>query len=139
MSDLVDLYPRFLMALCVWREARSESIAAMRGVVHVILNRVRDPDFRWRGDVVKVILQPQQFSSFNRDDPNASKFPIPGLSGGLAWQDSCRAVEQPGDDSTGGANMYHSGAREALPESQRKYFPAEKETARIGAFTFYKV
>ena len=54
-------YPEWLLALCVWREARGEGEAGMRAVGHVIRNRV----FAKQGDWVKVVTAPNQFTSIN--------------------------------------------------------------------------
>jgi N-acetylmuramoyl-L-alanine amidase len=67
------LLERFLLALCVWREARSESIRGKQLVANVVINRVHDK--RWPNTVRDVVLQPYQFSSFNRTDGNAVLFP----------------------------------------------------------------
>jgi N-acetylmuramoyl-L-alanine amidase len=73
MDTPVVLLNRFLLALCVWREARGETQRGRRLVAQVIKNRVGDK--RWPRDYVSVILQPMQFSSFNANDPNAVQFP----------------------------------------------------------------
>lgn len=69
----VDLLDRFLLCLCVWREARGEPEVGKQCVAQVILNRVSDP--RWPNTIRDVILQPKQFSAFNANDPNAVMFP----------------------------------------------------------------
>lgn len=130
---LIDEYPRFLVALCIWREARGTSLEAKRGVAWVIMNRVRDTAKRWPGNVADTILQPYQFSSFNRDDPNASKLPKWSDS---SWKECCTVAENVGEDPTGGATNYHS-----LEPGQQ--WPAwaipEKLTKVIGPFKFYKL
>lgn len=73
MDEPVVLLNRFMLALCVWREARGETQRGRRLVAQVIKNRVADK--RWPHDYVGVILQPKQFSSFNANDPNAVQFP----------------------------------------------------------------
>jgi spore germination cell wall hydrolase CwlJ-like protein len=107
------------------------------GVAWVIRNRMQDPAKRWPTTPAGVILQPRQFSSFNSNDPNASKMPV---SNDPAWQECCRVVDAvaesaPENDPTRGANFYHS-----LPTSIP--WPAWAEpiaqTAVIGAFRFYK-
>jgi cell wall hydrolase len=72
-ADAVLLLRRFTLALCVWREARGESARGKELVAQVIENRVTDP--RWPDTYVGVITQPWQFSAFNANDPNATKFP----------------------------------------------------------------
>lgn len=70
-----SLLDRFLLALAIWREARGESDTGMLLVGLVILNRALDGKHRWPRRVAEVILQPQQFSAFNPDDPNALLWP----------------------------------------------------------------
>jgi len=54
-------YSEWLLALCLWREARGEGEAGMRAVGHVIRNRV----FAGQGDWITVITAPLQFTSIN--------------------------------------------------------------------------
>jgi len=72
-ADPVLLLRRFILALCVWREARGESSRGKRLVAQVVENRVQSP--RWPETYVGVITQPWQFSAFTARDPNAAKFP----------------------------------------------------------------
>ena len=72
-SDAVLLLRRFTLALCVWREARGESPKGKRLVAQTIENRVQAK--QWPDTYVGVITQKSQFSSFNDDDPNTTKFP----------------------------------------------------------------
>jgi N-acetylmuramoyl-L-alanine amidase len=121
-------YDRTLHALAVWRESRGESLEAKRAVAHVILNRVRLPGFP--DSISRVVLQPAQFSSFSKSDPNATKWPMPDDP---AWLECCAVVDDPGDDPTGGAVLFHSPMTR-LP----KWALPEKRTVQIGAFTFYR-
>ena len=73
MTDATLLLERFAVALCVWREARGESLWGKRLVAQVIENRIKDQ--RWPDTYVGVITQPSQFSSFSPADPNAVLFP----------------------------------------------------------------
>ena len=58
-----------LLALCIYGEARGESIEGKIAVASVIMNRVEHP--RWWGRHLRgVILRPWQFSCFNEADPN---------------------------------------------------------------------
>lgn len=72
-DDPILLLRRFILSVCVWREARGESQRGKRLVAQVIRNRVEDK--RWPDTYSGVITQPFQFSSFNANDPNSSKFP----------------------------------------------------------------
>lgn len=129
-------YDCFIAALCLWREARGSSAHAMSGVYHVLLNRASDPKKRWPKQVHQVVLQRLQFSSFNHDDPNSSKFPIDdGGPDWKAWLQACEVVmDSLGGDPTNGATNYHS----EMPVPP-KWADPDKITAEIGPFTFYKL
>jgi len=101
----VVLLNRFLLALCIWREARGETPRGRRLVGATIANRVADP--RWPKDYVGVILQPLQFSSFNANDPNAGQFP---RVDDPAWTDCVAAADETFEDAPNPlttANHYH--------------------------------
>ena len=122
----------YLTALCAWREARGESEEGIRGVLHVIHNRGKKSSW-WGSGHVGCILKPLQFSCFNRDDPNATKFPDDGnplfrrilelTANVLVGQD---------EDLTGGATHYHE--QNVFPDWAAKL----KRTATIGHHFFYK-
>lgn len=76
------LLNRFMLALCVWREARGESLLGKLYVAQTIKNRMLSP--RWPNTIVGVITQPLQFSAFNAGDPNALQFP---REGDTVWND----------------------------------------------------
>src|SRR6185436_2087066 len=103
MDTPIALLDRFLLALCVWREARGETLLGKRLVAQVIVNRSRDR--RWPNTIEGVILQPWQFSSFNKNDPNAVLFPA---HTDTSWPDCVIAAD---DVMTGSpispANHYH--------------------------------
>ena len=73
MNDSYLLLRRFAIALCVWREARSESLLGKLLVAQVIENRVTDS--RWPETYIGVITQPLQFSAFNKNDSQVNKYP----------------------------------------------------------------
>lgn len=107
MSDPILLLRRFVLALCVWREARGESPKGKRLVAQVIENRVQSE--RWPDTYVAVITQPWQFSSFNANDPNASKFPSetdPAWASCVAAADAVLETSEPFTT----ANHYHTTA-----------------------------
>jgi cell wall hydrolase len=87
MTSLLD---RFMLALCVWREARGETARGRRLVANTIVNRTIDPHKRWPTTIEGVVLQPFQFSSFNKNDPNAVQFPTPGP----VWDDCVAAADE---------------------------------------------
>jgi N-acetylmuramoyl-L-alanine amidase len=122
---------QFLLALAIYREARNQPMAAKQAVAHVILNRVRNPGFP--KSVAKVIMQPNAFSSFRRDDPNYAKLPDPySLADWRAFEECCEAAENPGEDVTRGATFFHS----PMPNPP-KWAAPEKLTAEVGAFRFF--
>jgi spore germination cell wall hydrolase CwlJ-like protein len=135
-------YEQWLAALCIWREARGEHIDAKRGVWFVIQNRMNDAARRWPRSIAGVILQHEQFSSFNAGDPNAVRFPIPPTEGAppsgdwKAFTDAQSVVAATGEaDPTNGANLY-----ESLPDGAPKpsWATPEAMTAHIGTIRFYK-
>ncbi len=135
---LFDNYDKFLLSVCLWREARGQSDEAKRWIVHVILNRAKSGKKLWPATVPGVILQPWQFSSFNTDDPNSTKFPHPNQPADFkAYESCCKVVENPGTDPTGGAFYYHS-----LSPRDRTKWPKwasdDKLVATLSPFFFYK-
>jgi spore germination cell wall hydrolase CwlJ-like protein len=64
-ESLTDVY---LLALCIWAEARNQGLEGMQAVGSVILNRASRPGW-WGSDIKSVILKPKQFSCLNEDDP----------------------------------------------------------------------
>lgn len=100
-----DFLDKFLLALCVWREARGESLRGKKLVASVIINRTRDDKRRWGRDIRSVILQPLQFSSFNLGEPNSIKFP----QNTSDWIDSAQAAEEAVAGTLAStANHYHA-------------------------------
>lgn len=103
-TELSDLT---LLELCVWREARGEGFEGKRGVAWTIRNRVTHPKW-WGHDWHSVILKPWQFSSFNLQDPNNTRWPA---DDDPSFADCCAAavpVYNIGDtDPTDGATHYY--------------------------------
>jgi hypothetical protein len=140
--DQLLSYSQWLGALCLWREARGSSIAALTAIWHVINNRMNDPAHRWSRSIPGVILQHAQFSSFNAGDPNAVKFPVPPPTGTFAsadWKafaDCVSVVTAKSDDPTKGANGY-----ESLPVESTKpsWCQPDKITLTLGPFRFYRL
>jgi hypothetical protein len=139
-------YEKFLAALALWREARNQSLAAKTAVYHVIVNRATDSKRRWPSSMPEVVLQPWQFSSFNANDPNVSKFPVPSNKPDWkAWLDCEAVVSSPlAADPTQGANHYHDNSipPPAVAWLGKNATPAQlaaKLTCEIGSFKFYKL
>jgi N-acetylmuramoyl-L-alanine amidase len=111
-----EFYDLFLMALCVWREARGESMEGKRAVAWVVRNRADHPAW-WGGpSIASVVLHPSQFSSFNHNDPNSSKLPYPPDPG---WVSSLLAAQEAmyktAPDITNGAVDYYDKSMDENP------------------------
>lgn len=125
--------PVKLLALCVWREARGECMAAKIGVVDVILNRCTlHPQQGFGADIASNVLHPGAFSSFNEGDPNSIKYP---RDTDPSWLDSLHAAAITSADTTGGAVFYYSPPLTTPPHAWGKV----QHTATIGTLQFYRV
>ncbi len=131
-------YDQFLEALALFREARGSSLAAKAAVLAVIRNRAADALNRWPKTTGDVVTQPKQFSSFNANDPNVTKWPTQKQPvERAAWQDCLAVVETVMTaDPTHGANHYHS-----IPDGQPlpSWADPAKLTVTVGPFKFYKL
>lgn len=140
-----------LCRLCLWREARGESLAAKAAVLAVIRNRANDPKNRWPKTLAGVVTQHAQFSSFNANDPNVTAWPhppkvptIPNLDW-QAWLDAGTVYDAAiGADSTNGATHYHD---KSIPPPAVAWLGPGKtvadlealKTCEIGNLAFYRV
>lgn len=138
-------YDKILAALTVWREARSESMAARIAVLHVIFNRVsQSPKNGWPKTVHGVCVQPRQFSSFNKGTDASVSWPLEKNSADwAAWEEIQLLMDLPMlADPTQGANFYHDksisppylawlGMGSTLQQLMGKH------TVDIGALSFY--
>ena len=113
VSDAKYLAKLYILALCVYREARGEPFYGKLLVANTVKNRVRDS--RWPDTYEKVITQPWQFSAFNKNDPNAGVYPVTGSAPSptdKAWLDSVDAAQKvlTGEPVPANhhANHYHS-------------------------------
>lgn len=133
MTDAQQLLQVFILALAIYREARSEPVAGKLAVGHVILNRVRDS--RWPDTVRDVILQPKQFSAFNKNDSQSTVFPK--ADNDAAWEACVAAAQQVlgGDpDITNGSNHYFADTIDP-PD----WANPSKHTLTIAHHIFYKL
>ena len=101
----------YILALCIWRQARGESFRGKLLVGFTIKNRVKDP--RWPRTYEGVITQKWQFSAFNPSDPNAVKYPNTGEENPVedaAWLECVKVAETVLNSSTSitSANHYHT-------------------------------
>jgi len=75
LSELWEIYETALLALVIWREARSEGELGMRGVACSIRNRVKHPAW-WGKDFGSVIGKKFQYSSMaTPGDPQLIRYP----------------------------------------------------------------
>jgi hypothetical protein len=125
-----------LLALCLWREARNQPREAIQGVACSIRNRVYQP--RWWGHSwSSVILAGEQYSSFNRDDPNSTKFPADSDIVFPVCLGIARYVHDDAmPDNTNGAQSYFDKSLDADPP---KWAAKMTPTCDIGDFHFYRV
>ena len=133
----VESYERVLLALAIWREARGQSREAKAAVKHVVLNRAANPrgPFAKCPDVVSNILQPAQFSSFNRGDANAAVLPNPRNPGDWkAWLECCAVVDEDQPDPVDGSNYYFS-----VDIPAPSWAAPSKFIRQIGAFRFFRL
>jgi len=136
IDQMTQAYPFTLLALCIWREARGESATTKLAVAWSIRNRVVRGGW-WGNTWPTVILKPYQYSSFNANDPNATKLPGPADA---SWFDSLNAANDVFDtpiapDPTGGATSYFDKSLDNNPPA----WAAEKiHTCDIGSLHFYK-
>lgn len=133
-SETERMATLYLLALCLWREARGEPIEGKVAVADVILTRAADP--RWPDSVAGVITQRYQFSAFNRTDPNVTKFPDPG-GDPLEWAAfvECASVAATAlaNGPSGSADHYHATSMEREPEWSFKM----RRVGEIGGHVFY--
>ncbi len=124
-----------LFALCLWREARGETLAVQTAIAWVILSRAMDP--RWWGkDVMGVITQPLQFSSIT--DPHDKQITTWPKTDDKSWQQcldiACLAVDgQLGANPMPGADHYYDISMPTAP----KWADPSKFVGQLGRVRFY--
>lgn len=141
LSEPYDSDPAQLLALCIWREARGESIAAKYGVAWVIMNRCKmAPAQGFKHDVPGNILHPWAFSSFMEGDVNATKYPEPTDP---SWQDSLTVAESVTrtEDPTNDAVFYFSLPLTSPPlkKDGTCAWGNVEHAASIGGLQFYRI
>ena len=125
-----------LLAMCLWGEARGESLLGLAAVACVILNRMKKKGV----GVHEIILARKQFSSFNLDDPNRGKLAFPLAHDTIDAWEKCSNVATLAlngyiNDPTGGATHYYA---DSLPKPPYWADAAKgwKQTAKVGKHTF---
>ena len=106
MSGFETTPDSFMLALCLWREARGEGVAGMTAVGSVIRNRVLSRKTSYYAEV----MRPWQFSSITaHGDPELTLWPA--LSD-PSWEEAQRLAAGIIDgslaDTTGGATLYYA-------------------------------
>lgn len=132
MIDSNELIRLFMLALCVYREARGESELGKLLVAQTVINRATDTKQRWPRSIVGVITQRLQFSSFNKSDPNVTVYPA---EGDAAWAQCVAAAEKAltADTPVTLANHYHSTA------IKPRWADSTKITETEGNHIFYRL
>lgn len=138
-----DMYDVVLLALCCWREAQNQPKIAQTGQAWSVRNRVDAPHpvghpLWWGDGYAGVILRPYQYSSFNRNDPNAVKMPF---QGDVAWQ-QCLEVAQDVyqglvPDPASGSTHYYDSSLDSHPPTWATDGSMEHVTD-LGQFRFWK-
>ncbi len=133
------------MARTIYGEARGESSLGQQAVGHVILNRA-NADSWWGKTITNVCLHPQQFSAWNKSDPNRVKMTGVDLSDPV-YRDCMLAAltvllkeasdRRPyAEDPTRGATHYHS--HDILPRWALGKDGTRKYWVSIGGHAFYR-
>jgi N-acetylmuramoyl-L-alanine amidase len=129
-----------VLARTIWGEARGEGTSGMSAVACVILNRLKISKARggfwWGDDIIRICQKPQQFSCWNRADPNFRKLQAVDerdLYFATAVRIARRGVADVLPDVTKGATHYHA-------DSITPYWAkGERPSAVIGHHLFYKI
>ncbi len=126
---------QFILSLCLWREARGESIEARTAVARVILNRCRmAPAQGFTHDIIGNVTKKWAFSSMTAPgDPNLMMWPS---AGDKQWTECCHiamSVSAFDPDPTGGAVFYFSPPLTRPPQAWGRV----RQTAIIGSLRFF--
>lgn len=129
----MDFSSLFMLALCMYREARGEGTTGMNAVGCVIRNRT----IKNKSSYYSEIIKPWQFSSItDPNDKQLSKFP---KDSDLSWSDAKYAAQYIFDgsvaDITNGATLYYDDSIQ-FPKSWNR----DKVifTAKIGRLNFFR-
>lgn len=129
------LWEYYLLALCLWREARGEGYDAQCGVVHTVLNRLKART--WFGaSISEIVSKPWQFSSMSAPgDRQLTRFPLAGDSAFtlcLQVVEDCCNGRAP--DPTRGADHFYDDSIAAPAWARSGEFKA-----KFGKLNFYRV
>ena len=137
---LNQAYEVILLAITLWREARSEPIESKRAVAWSIRNRVKATPPRWWGHSwVDVLIKPWQYTSVTGvGDPNLVKWP---KDNDPSWQECLVVADEvfngQGNDTTGGATHYFDKSLDNNPPKWTKAADSVHKVD-IGSFRFWR-
>lgn len=108
-----------ILARTIWGEARGEGYKGMQAVANVVMNRYAQTKKsnalarRFGATVREICLKPNQFSAWNKNDPNRAlmlkvTLTDPGFRVALGIAENAILGRLP--DITGGSDHYHTGA-----------------------------
>lgn len=128
-----------LVALCNWREASNQIQAAKYAQVWSVKNRVQHPTW-WGHTWREVILDPWQFSSFNKNDVNTHRWPKDDEPSWLECIETTALVfnnPEGNPDSTSGATSYFD---KSLDHNPPKWAVngSNVHTLDVGSFHFFR-
>lgn len=126
---------RFMLALCIWREARSEPREGKVAVGYTVMNRAAHPGW-WGNDVYSVITKPMQYSSITAPG-DAQLHLFPKLSDAV-WLE-CLQIASDIIDGTApnpvpGADSYFA---DYIPPP--RWATSDKFVRQIGHHVFYNL
>ena len=121
----------FMLALCIWREARGEGPAGMQAVACVIRNRVRARGSSYYAEVTRA----WQFSSITaKGDPELGVYPVPNDPQWASIQALVPGIIDGSlADNTGGAQFYYA---DGIPLPS--WAQGMTATVSVGRQHFYK-
>lgn len=130
MADFSDL---FMLALCMYREARGDGVTGMTAVGCVVRNRVNRDGTTYYAEVVK----PWQFSSITATgDPQLNKYPAEADTSWMVAQKLAMQITS-GDivDTTRGATLYYA---DSIPFPKSWNPAAVQATVTVGNQFFFR-
>lgn len=145
VKEMQACYDYAMLADVVEKEARGETFEGKVAVAEVVLNRIQD--VRWPDTISQVVLQPYQFSAYNKSDPNRGRRPD---RDDPVYKECCRAAvwALQGSNMTDGATHYLNveetkrvrkrlGRKSDLPKWAKDGM--KNKTAKIGKHTFLRI
>lgn len=136
-GDFYDDSEEIILARLIFGEARGQSEEAKIWAASTVLNRIKG---WWPDTIHEVILQDQQYRSFNQDDPNRSivENPLHDLTQKQSWLDSYRVAEGilNGNISVPSETTHFHDTRQSQEDFMR-LIPDGKFLKKIGNLYFY--